>query len=42
MLFTVGLKGLRLVSGTARVRGRGCGGTFDCVEIKHWNCKHSS
>ena len=42
MLVTVGLKGLRLVSGTAGVRGRGCGGTFDYVEIKHWNCKHSS
>ena len=35
------LKGLRLVSGTDGVRGGG-GGTFDCVKIKHWNCKHSS
>ena len=45
MLVIVGLKGLRLASGTDGVRGRGgggVGGTFDCVKIKHWNCKHSS
>ena len=40
MLVIVGLKGLRLVSGTDGVWG--CGGTFDYLKIKHWNCKHSS
>ena len=43
MLVTVGLKGLRLVSGADGVQGRGWrGGTFYCIKIKHWNCKHSS
>ena len=40
MLVTVGLKGLRLASGADGVWGReGGGGTFDCMDIKHWNCK---
>ena len=43
MLVTVGLR-LRLVFETYGVRGQAgwggvWGGTFDCVKIKHWNCK---